>query len=79
MYNIYIISRSDVDYTTYQLSDFITSKSIIKTKDRYEFKLRMNLMGINSNSFKIVRYSIFKNCVGGYTASMIMTKRKRLF
>ena len=79
MYHIYIIRRCNVDYTIYQLYDHITSKYIIETKDKYEFKLRMNLMGINIDGFKIVRYSIYKNCAGGYTSSIIMSKRKRLF
>ena len=79
MYHIYIIRRCNVDYTLYQLYDHITSKYIIETKDKYEFKLRMNLMGIDSDRFKISHYSIFKNRAGGYTSSIIMSKRKRLF
>ena len=74
MYHIYIIRRCNVDYTIYQLYDHITSKYIIETKDKYEFKLRMNLMGIDSDRFKIGHYSIFKNCAGGYTSSIIMAK-----
>ena len=75
MYYIYIITKCNIDYTIYQLYDKITSECIFETKDRYEFKLRMNLMGINNDEFKIVRYSIFKNYAGGYTASIIMAKR----
>ena len=74
MYHIYIIRRCNVDYTIYQLYDHITSKYIIETMDKYEFKLRMNLMGINSDGFKIAHYSIFKNCAGGYTSYIIMSK-----
>ena len=79
MYHIYFITRCNIGYTIYQLYDEISSELIIETKDRYEFKLRMNLMGIGSDGFKIVRYSIYKNCAGGYTSSIIISKRKRLF
>ena len=75
MYHIYIIRRCNVDYTIYQLYDHITSKYIFETKDKYEFKLRMNLMGIDSNGFKIGNYSVYRNSGGGYTASIIMAKR----
>ena len=75
MYHIYIIRRCDVDYTIYQLNDQITSKTIIISKDKYEFKLRMNIIGINSDVFKISQYSVYKNSAGGYTASIVMSKR----
>ena len=75
MYHIYIIRRCDVDYTIYQLNDQITSKTIIVSNDRYEFKLRMNIIGINSDVFKISQYSVYKNSAGGYTASIVMSKR----
>ena len=78
MYHIYIIRRCNVDYTIYQLYDHITSKYIIETKDKYEFKLRMNLMGIDSDGFKIGNYSVYRNSGGGYTASIIMAKRFKL-
>lgn len=79
MYHIYFITRCNIDYTIYQLYDEISSELIIETKDKYEFKLRMNLMGINIDCLKVVHYSIYKNCAGGYTSSIIMSKRKRLF
>ena len=75
MYHIYIITKCNIDYTIYQLYDKITSKSIIESKDRYEFKLRMNLIGVNIDCFKVVHYSIYKNCAGGYTSSIIMSKK----
>ena len=75
MYHIYIIRRCNVDYTIYQLYDHITSKYIIETMDKYEFKLRMNLIGIDSDGFKICNYSVYRNSGGGYTASIIMAKR----
>ena len=74
MYHIYIIRKCEDDVTHYQLYDYIKSKVIIETKDKYEFKLRMNLMGIDSDRFKISHYSIFKNRAGGYIASIIMAK-----
>lgn len=74
MYHIYFTKKREDDVTTYQLCDEISSEVILETKDKYEFKLRMNLMGINSDGFKIAHYSIFKNCAGGYTSSIIMSK-----
>lgn len=75
MYHIYIIRRCNVDYTIYQLYDHITCKVIIESRDKYEFKLMMNLMGIDSDRFKICNYSVYRNSCGGYTASIIMAKR----
>lgn len=75
MYHIYIIKRRNVDYSIYQLCDNITSKLLIESRDKYEFKLRMNLMGIDSDGFKICNYSVYRNAGGGYTASIIMAKR----
>ena len=74
MYHIYIIRKCEDDVTHYQLYDYIKSKVIIETKDKYEFKLRMNLMGIDSDGFKICNYSVYRNSGGGYTASIIMAK-----
>lgn len=75
MYRIYILSKSNVDDIHYELYDCITSRFIVGTKDRYEFKLKLGLMGINGGSFKIVNYSVYKNCAGSYTASIVMSKR----
>ena len=78
--NLYNVSylfykKREDDVTTYRLYDEISSEVILETKDRYEFKLRMNIMGINIDCFKVVHYSIYKNCAGGYTSSIIMSKR----
>lgn len=76
MYRIYIFSQPDMyDYgNRYELYDCKTGKLIIKAKTKYEFKLKLNLNGINKDNSKIDSYSIFENCGGSYTASIIMTK-----
>lgn len=76
MYRIYIFSQPDTDDDgiRYELYDCETEKLMVIAKTKYEFKLKLNLIGINKDNTKIDSYSIFKNCGGSYTASIIMSK-----
>lgn len=73
MYRIFIFSQPELDGIRYELYDCVTEKLIITASTKYEFKLKLNLIGINKYNIKIDKYSIFKNCGGSYTTSIIMS------
>lgn len=77
MYRIYIFSqpdRGDDDGIRYELYDCETEKLITTANTKYEFKLKLNLIGINKDNIKIDKYNIFKNLAGNYTALIIVSK-----